>query len=83
VRIGDAAAHNSRAASKTERAHPVSIRRGARCRPKDAHTEPNEVTDAMFHAPMSALNADADWNACKPSRRRSTPTESVRTVRRG
>ncbi len=24
------------------------------------------VTDAVFHAPMLALNADADWNACAP-----------------
>ena len=22
---------------------------------------------AVFHAPMSALNADADWNACEPN----------------
>jgi hypothetical protein len=24
------------------------------------------VTAAVFHAPMFALNADADWNACAP-----------------
>jgi hypothetical protein len=32
-----------------------------------AHTWYNVVTDAVFHAPMSALNADADWNACEPA----------------
>jgi hypothetical protein len=31
-----------------------------------AHTDSNVVTDAVFHAPMFALNADADWNACAP-----------------
>jgi hypothetical protein len=25
------------------------------------------VTDAVFHAPMFALNADANWNACEPT----------------
>ena len=29
----------------------------ARRRPKAAHTEGNVVTDAVFHAPMFALNA--------------------------
>jgi hypothetical protein len=33
------------------------------------------VTEAVFHAPMFALNADAKRNACEPSRTRSTPTE--------
>ena len=32
-----------------------------------AHTEHNVVTAAVFHAPMFALNADADWNACEPT----------------
>jgi hypothetical protein len=27
------------------------------------------TTRAVFHAPMSALNADADWNACGPTTR--------------
>ncbi len=40
-----------------------------------AHTQDNVLTDAVFHAPMFALNANAPWNACKPSRTRSTPTE--------
>jgi hypothetical protein len=35
------------------------------------------MTDAVFHAPMFALNADADWNACKRNHKRSTPTEST------
>ena len=30
------------------------------------HTPANEVTDAVFHAPMFALNADAEVNACAP-----------------
>jgi hypothetical protein len=50
---------------------------------KAAHTLNNEVTRAVFHAPMFALNADADKNACKPSHTRSTPTEGARTCRRG
>ncbi len=36
---------------------------------KAAHTYSNVVTDAVFHAPMFALNADgdwSDWNACEP-----------------
>ncbi len=28
--------------------------------PRAAHTKDNEVTDAVFHAPMFALNADAE-----------------------
>jgi hypothetical protein len=44
--------------------------------PGAAHTWLNEVTDAVFHAPMFALKADAEWNACAPkrSRTRSSPT---------
>ena len=30
------------------------------------------VIDAVFHAPMFALNADAELNACAPSHPRST-----------
>ena len=41
---------------------------------KAAHTEDNEVTAAVFHAPMFALNAFAYWNTCAPSHPRSTPT---------
>ncbi len=35
-----------------------------------AHTWYNVVTDAVFHAPMFALNADADMNACEPNHTR-------------
>jgi hypothetical protein len=48
---------------------------------KAAHTYSNEVTDAVFHAPMFALNADIEANACKPSHMRSSPTESARLAR--
>jgi hypothetical protein len=41
------------------------------------------VTDAVFHAPMSALNELACVNACEPNHTRSTPTESAQTLRRG
>jgi hypothetical protein len=34
--------------------------------PGAAHTWYNEVTAAVFHAPMFALNADAEENACAP-----------------
>ncbi len=39
---------------------------------KAAHTYFTEVTAAVFHAPMSALNADAALNACAPHHPRST-----------
>jgi hypothetical protein len=32
-----------------------------------AHTEDKSTTRAVFHAPMFALNADADVNACVPT----------------
>ncbi len=50
--------------------------------PKAAHTWNNVVTDAVFHAPMFALNANVLANACEPSLTRSTPTERARTFRR-
>ena len=31
------------------------------------HTLDNVVTAAVFHAPMFALNADAEANACEPT----------------
>ncbi len=34
---------------------------------KAAHTSDNRVTRAVFHAPMSALNVVAVWNACEPN----------------
>jgi hypothetical protein len=41
-----------------ERARDVACRR-----PKAAHTEAMFDTDAVFHAPMFALNVDAEENA--------------------
>jgi hypothetical protein len=67
----------ARAASNTRRARPA--RGGARPGPeRPAHTLAMFDTDAMFHAPMFALNAAADRNACKPNHTRSTPTERAR-----
>jgi hypothetical protein len=65
-----------RAASKIGRVRPPRWRAAGRTA---AHTEEKEVTDAVFHAPMFALNADAIWNACEPSHTKSTPVESART----
>jgi hypothetical protein len=82
TRIGSAAAHNGprrieppQSASGTPAVAPAGWKR------RDAWY--NESTDAVFHAPMSALNADAEANACEPNHPRSTPTERARTVRRG
>jgi hypothetical protein len=61
---------------------PSAPAAGTRRRLKAAHTQNMFDTDAVFHAPMFALNADADANACEPNRTRSTPTEGARTVRR-
>ena len=63
------------AVSNTDRARP---RRAALRRPKAAHTACNVVTDAVFHAPMFALNAVADQNACEPDHTQFTPIESAR-----
>ena len=77
ARIGGAAAHNGRAASKTRRAHPSRwLATGRRA----AHTLQISLTRAVFHAPMFALNAIASENACEPSRKRSTPTGRARTL---
>jgi hypothetical protein len=47
-----------RAAAKPR---PSASRHSARRRAdKAAHTDSNEETAAVFHAPMSALNADAE-----------------------
>ena len=57
VRIGGAAAHNRprRIEAPAERVRHSARRRADKAaRPSD-----NEVTDAVFHAPMFALNADA------------------------
>ena len=55
ARIGGAAAH-SRPRRIEARPSASAIVRPAG---EAAHTENNEVTDAVFHAPMLALNADA------------------------
>ena len=51
-----------RAAVPNTRPPAVARRPG----PKAAHTADNVVTAAVFHAPMFALNADAQANACAP-----------------
>ena len=56
ARIGGAAAHN--------RPHRIEARPSASAMvraagPGAAHTLPNVVTRAVFHAPMLTLNADA------------------------
>jgi hypothetical protein len=71
----------------TERVPPAMARRQAkkaahRQAEKAAHTLNNVVTDAVFHAPMFALNADAERNTCEPSHPRSTPTARARMRRR-
>jgi hypothetical protein len=50
-------------ASATDPAQSAAVR----ARPKAAHTKYNVVTEAVFHAPMFALKADAESNACAPS----------------
>ena len=57
ARIGGAAAHN-RPRRTAARPSASAIVRAAG--PGAAHTEDNVVTDAVFHAPMFALNADAE-----------------------
>jgi hypothetical protein len=59
---GAAVTHNGRACVGDR---PSAVRRGARG-PEAAHTLDNVVTEAMFHAPMLALNAVAERNACEP-----------------
>ena len=56
ARIGGAAAHN-RPRRIEPRPSASAIVRAAG--PGAAHTEDKEVMDAVFHAPMFALNADA------------------------
>jgi hypothetical protein len=63
ARIGGAAAHNR---PRRIEARPSASAKVRAAGPGAAHTEPNEVTRAVFHAPMFALNADAEENACAP-----------------
>ncbi len=68
-------AHIGRAAVHIE-PRPSASATVRRRRPKAAHTPYNEVTDAVFHAPMFTLNSYAPLNACEPSHTRSAPAES-------
>ncbi len=52
-----------RAASKLQPSASAIVRAAG---PEAANTEYNEVTRAVFHAPMFALKADAELNACAP-----------------
>jgi len=52
-----------RAASKPRPSASTIVRAAG---PKAAHTPSIVATRAVFHAPMFALNADADRNACAP-----------------
>ncbi len=80
ARIGGAAAHNRPRRTEARPSASAVVRATG---PRAAHTEAMFDTDAVFHAPMFALNAHADWNACEPSHPRSTATERARMCRRG
>ncbi len=62
-RIGGAAAHNGPRRIETWPSASAIVRAAG---PGAAHTLAMFDTDAVFHAPMSALNADAELNACAP-----------------
>ena len=47
-------------------AEHIRLRWRAPGRKRRTHTWYKLETRAVFHAPMFALNADADWNACAP-----------------
>ncbi len=81
ARAGGAAAHNG--PPRIDVPPSASRLRWRAAGPEKAHTAYNVVTDAVFHAAMFALNADAEPNACQPSHSRSTPTERTRTLRHG
>jgi hypothetical protein len=66
-------------ASTTGRAQSTAVRAG----PEAAHTRDKSVTRAEFHAPIFALKADAESNACEPRTRRSAAAGSARTRWRG
>jgi hypothetical protein len=63
ARIGGAVAHNR---PRRIEARPSASALVRAARPGAAHTRINVVTDAVFHAPMLALSADAPPNACAP-----------------
>ncbi len=62
-----AAAQNAAHALATDRAQSAAVR----AKPEAVHTPRNVVTEAVFHAPMFALKADAESKACEPRPRRS------------
>ena len=55
--IGGAAAHNRPRRTEARPSASAVVRAGG---PGAAHTAYNVVTAAVFHAPMLALNADAE-----------------------
>ena len=63
ARIGGAAAHNRPRRTEPRPSASAVVRAAG---PGAAHTWFNVVTRAVFHAPMLALNADAEENACAP-----------------
>ncbi len=63
ARIGGAAAHNRPRRTEARPSASAIVRAAG---PGAAHTLVNVVTAAVFHAPMLALKADAELNACAP-----------------
>jgi hypothetical protein len=63
ARIGGAGAHNRPRRTEARPSASAIVRAAG---PEAAHTDCMFDTDAVFHAPMSALNADAPENACTP-----------------
>ncbi len=63
LRIGGAAAHNGPRRTEARPSAAAIVRAAG---PGAAHTWYKLVTHAVFHAPMFALNADAERNACAP-----------------
>ncbi len=57
ARIGGAAAHNRPRRSEARPSASAIVRAAG---PGAAYTAVNVVTDAVFHAPMFALSADAE-----------------------
>ena len=63
ARIGGPAVHNCQRRIDVPPSASAIVRAAG---PGAAHTEDNVVTAAVFHAPMLALKADDDLNACAP-----------------
>ncbi len=63
ARIGGAAARNGPRRIEARPSASAIVRAAGS---GAVHTPYNEVTDAVFHAPMSALKADAVANPCEP-----------------